>query len=271
MRRFANETVRIARAISCETTVVAQTSACRHWHRRGFSRPCSTAANPCSPVPLGHGWSAQQRSSAIAGWPDRWIHQCVLDVSSSAPANGIVLSHERSFVVIVRGNERAEPSWLFQRPQNALISLEVKLIADSCRRHKDWRQTSRCLCTALSSSPRSTGNQFRCHSCTKLCSRSVCWLPGSRGTHRLLLRTYTQLVVGYCTWTVDCREWWRWKTFVLSDVSLSHSLSRCVCVERGRMHLFRELGAWIRTNSASVAMCIVTTAFCTPWLLILKQ
>ena len=40
---FANETVRIARAISCETTAVAQTSACRHWHRRGFSRPCSTA------------------------------------------------------------------------------------------------------------------------------------------------------------------------------------------------------------------------------------
>jgi hypothetical protein len=61
------------------------------------------------------------------------------------------------------------------------------------------------------------------------------------------------------------------KNFVLSDVSLSHSLSRCVCVERGRMHLFRELGAWVRTNSASDTMCIVTTACCTPWLLILKQ
>ena len=62
----------------------------------------------------------------------------MLDVSSSALANGIVLSHERSFVVIVRGNERAEPSWLFQRPQNALISLEVKVIADSekkCLKH----------------------------------------------------------------------------------------------------------------------------------------
>ena len=61
----------------------------------------------------------------------------MLDVSSSAPANGIVLSHERSFAVIVMGNERAEPSWLFQRPQNALISLEVKVVAESYRRHED--------------------------------------------------------------------------------------------------------------------------------------
>jgi hypothetical protein len=67
IRRFANEQCASREPISCETTAVAQTSVCRHWHRRGFSRPCSTAANPCSPGPLGHGWSAQQRSSAIAG------------------------------------------------------------------------------------------------------------------------------------------------------------------------------------------------------------
>ena len=75
----------------------------------------------------------------------------MLDVSSSVPANSIVFSHERvrSFAVIVRGNERAGPSWLSQRPQNALIPLEVKVVADSCRRHKDWWQTSRRLCTAF--------------------------------------------------------------------------------------------------------------------------
>ena len=67
---------------------------------------------------------------------DRYISACWTSAAQLQP-NGIVLSHERSFAVIVRGNERAEPSWLFQRPQNALISLEVKVIADSCRRYKD--------------------------------------------------------------------------------------------------------------------------------------
>ena len=31
------------------------------------------------------------------------------------------------------------PSRPFQRPQNALISLEVKVVAESCRPHVDWR------------------------------------------------------------------------------------------------------------------------------------
>ena len=41
IRRFANE--------KCDTTAVVQTSAYRRWHRRGFSRVCPIAANPCSP------------------------------------------------------------------------------------------------------------------------------------------------------------------------------------------------------------------------------
>ena len=257
--------------ISCETTAVAQTGACRHWHRRGFSRPCSPAANLCSPGPLVHRWSARQRSSAIAGWRDRSIHQCMLGVCSSVPANCITCLHNRSFAVIVRDIERAGPSWSFQRPQNALISLEVTVVAESCRRHEDWRQVLQRLPTALASSPRPTSNQIRCHSCTKLCSRYVCWLPGSRGTHTLLLRTYRQLAVGCCMWTLDSREWRRWKSFLLPDASFSHSLSRCVCVEWERMHLFGELGAWIRTKSASDSVCRVIIACCTPWSLVLKQ
>ena len=82
----------------------------------------------------------------------------MLGVSSSVPVNGITVLHDRSFVVIVRGNERAGPSLLFQRPQNALVSLEVEVVAESCRRHTDWRQVLQRLRTALASSPRATGN-----------------------------------------------------------------------------------------------------------------
>ena len=156
----------------------------------------------------------------------------MLGVSSSVPANSNMNLHDRSFVVIIRGNERAGPSLLFQRPQNALIFLEVEVVAESCRRHKDWRQVLQWLCTALASSPRPTGNQIRCHSCNKSCSRSVCSLPGSRATHRLLLRTYTQraVVIVICTFSTAGSS--GAGNHLCCQIFHSHTRSRdgCVCI-----------------------------------------
>ena len=132
----------------------------------------------------------------------------MLGVSSSVPANGIVSSHvhERSFAAIVRGNERARPSRPLKRPENAQISLEVKVVAESCRRHEDRRQISQRLCTALASTA------VPAPLVTKIvatrapyCAAALC------AGHRLLLHTYRQLAVGDCTRALDCREWRRWK------------------------------------------------------------
>ena len=127
----------------------------------------------------------------------------MLGVGSSVPANGIVFSHKRSFAVIVRGNAygRAGPSW-FNIPaavECADFPRGHGRIAESCRRHEDWRQTSQRLCTALASSPSSIGITRFVVTRAPNCAAALCadYKGAVGGTHKLLLRTYMQLVVGY--------------------------------------------------------------------------
>ena len=127
--RFANEQVASREPISCETTAVAQTGAYRHYHRRGLSRPCLPAANRCSPGPLGHRWTARQRPYDTEGWRDGSIHQCVLSVCSSVPANCIPCLHHRSFAIIVRDNECAGPSCCRARTDHTLSWSVAMLLA----------------------------------------------------------------------------------------------------------------------------------------------